>query len=105
MCIFRDMEHLSPVLAPRRVRQITLHWHHESGRKLRARRTALGLTPRQLADLVSITPESLSRIENGMQAPRDAVRFMIAHALCVEVDAIWTPIPRRQIELFGRSAA
>lgn len=94
-----------PLLDGPQLRRLVLMWQNDSGNRVRRRRTELGISIVKLAEAVGVTPESISRLERGVQAPRDSVRVAIAHALCVEVDVLWPPIPRYQVDLVARKVA
>jgi transcriptional regulator with XRE-family HTH domain len=95
----------SPLLDSKQLQRLVDNWLMDCGRRVRLRREALGITRSQLAAATGITPESVSRLERGMQAPRDNVRVAIAHVLGVEAEEIWRPIPRYQVDLVARKAA
>ena len=56
---------------------------------MRARRLALGLSLRRLAERSGVTPSDLSRIERGLTDPRLSVARRIAEALQSTVDELW----------------
>ncbi|UOR02910.1 helix-turn-helix domain-containing protein [Leucobacter allii] len=58
------------------------------GRRIRERRTQLGLTLEQLAQAVERAPSQLSAIENGRREPRLPVLRAIAQALGATVDEL-----------------
>lgn len=99
------MANKPPQLDPRMVRRLVDQWLFESGRRVRHGRSILGMSAPALAEMTGLTPESISRIERGLQAPRDSARIAIAVALLTEVDVLWPPIPRYQAEMIGRRAA
>ena len=99
------MPSTAPLLDSAQLRRLVSLWQNDSGNRVRQRRTELGISIVGLATAVGVTPESISRLERGVQAPRDSVRVAIAHALAVEVDALWPAIPRDQVDLVARKAA
>lgn len=63
-----------------------------TGRNIASRRKKLGLNQDELADILGITPAALSRIENGVTAPRFSRLDQIAEALqCHVSDLFRTP--------------
>lgn len=83
-----------PMLDERRLRKAVSDWSFQSGRRLAVRRRELGWSLQQLAGLVGVTFQMISKYELGLAVPSDAKRWAIACALSVEVDEIW-PNPRR----------
>jgi len=67
------------------------------GSKVKARRTALGLTLAQVAEMSegAVRAQTLSKIELGEIEPRDYMKLAIAVALLTEVDALF-PMPSRE---------
>ncbi|MFP5319589.1 MAG: helix-turn-helix domain-containing protein [Acidimicrobiia bacterium] len=66
---------------------------HESwGRRLKARRSELGLTQERLAEICSIEQSTISRIERGQVCPRDNVKWRLAGALGQTVEQLF-PYP------------
>lgn len=51
------------------------------GRLLLARRTALGLSQAQVADIAGIAQQSVGRFESGDQIPLDRTKLALARAL------------------------
>jgi DNA-binding XRE family transcriptional regulator len=95
----------APLLDPPQLRRLVSLWLLDSGMRVRQRRQALNLSRASLARAVNVTPESISRLERGLQAPRDTVRVAIAHALSCDVEDIWKPLPRYQVDLVARKVA
>lgn len=60
-----------------------------AGARVRALRDYRGLTLADLADLVDVSPSTLSRIERGSQQADDELRYRLAVALGVEPGALW----------------
>jgi transcriptional regulator with XRE-family HTH domain len=73
-------------------RQLEHEWLHRCGERLAVLRQARGLDRRELALIVSTSESTIARVEQGVVAPRDLLRFAIAAALRVEVGEIW-PAP------------
>lgn len=94
-----------PLLDERRLRALVLDWRLACGKRLQARRRALGLSQLQLAVLVAVQPTAISKFELGTVAPKDSIRLAIACALSCGVEDIWPPIDRHQAMLVARSAA
>lgn len=65
------------------------------GSLIRRRRTDLGLTQGQLADLVGVPFQTISKVEKGGIVCRDYLKAAIAMRLFVEVDELF-PWPSRQ---------
>lgn len=95
----------TPLLDPSQVRRLVSNWTLDCGNRVRHRRLALNMSIQALANAAGVTPESISRLERGRQAPRDGVRMAIAHALGCEVDELWRSVPRYQVDLVARKAA
>ena len=55
------------------------------GRRIAWHREAIGLTQTQLAELVEVQQETISRIENGRRIPSLEMTQRIAHALELEL--------------------
>lgn len=64
------------------------------GGRVRHRRKALGLTQQQLADLLDVPVQTVSKVERGQIVPRDYLRAGLAIRLCVEIDELF-PWPTR----------
>lgn len=64
------------------------------GARVRQRRTDLGLTQGQLADLVGVPFQTISKVENGGIVCRDYLKAALALRLAVEVDDLF-PWPTR----------
>lgn len=67
-------------------------WQLDCGKRVASRRSLLGVTPRDLADLTGTTQATISRIEAGSLNPRDILRVAIAGVLRCEVADLW-PYP------------
>ena len=59
------------------------------GRRLRARRKALGITPTDLAQTCGITRQSVHYYEAGDRVPSDHVRIRLAQALDTTVPELF----------------
>lgn len=66
----------------------------ESGKRLRERRKALGLTLGDVAGIVGVSMQTVSMIERARFTPRDYLKAALAIGLAVEVSDIW-PMPNR----------
>lgn len=55
--------------------------HDGWGKRVKQARENVGLSQRRLADLCDIDPATVSRIERGLIAPRDSLKWTIAGAL------------------------
>jgi transcriptional regulator with XRE-family HTH domain len=64
------------------------------GSRVTRRRRALGLTQTELADLCSLTQQTISKIENNSIVPRDKVKFLLADKMLCSVDSLF-PWPKR----------
>ena len=60
----------------------------ETGRKIMNLRKDRGVAQSSLAEMTSVTPSALSRIEAGIHQPRGSVALRIARELGVTVDYI-----------------
>lgn len=60
----------------------------EVGRKISALRKARGLTGEQLAELIHVTPQAISKWENGKCLPETATLPLLARALACSIDEI-----------------
>lgn len=65
------------------------------GALVKRRRSDLGLSQGQLADLVGVPFQTISKVEVGAIVARDYLKAAIALRLFVEVDALF-PWPSRQ---------
>ena len=61
---------------------------HSFSERLKLRRTAAGLTQRQLAELSGVKQPLIAAIERGTRAPSDAARSALEHALQVRPSAL-----------------
>lgn len=66
----------------------------ESGKRIRERRKALGLTLEQLAGIVGCSLQTISMIERGHIIPRDYLKAALALSLAQEMLELW-PVPNR----------
>jgi len=75
--------------------------HQSWGKRIRNRRTDLGMTQVRLAELVEVRQASISRVERGDQVPSDALKWRLAGALGCTIDdlfpnpAIRPPFPEK----------
>lgn len=58
---------------------------HGLGRRIAKHREAIGLTQAQLAELVEVHQETISRIENGRRVPSLVLTVHIARSLEIEL--------------------
>ncbi|MDE0960596.1 MAG: helix-turn-helix domain-containing protein [Planctomycetota bacterium] len=78
----------------------------EIGRKIMNLRKDRGVAQSSLADMTSVTPSALSRIEAGIHQPRGAVALRIARELGVTADYILdndAPYPPPRVALLENS--
>ncbi len=61
---------------------------HSFSERLKLRRTAAGLTQRQLAELSGVKQPLIAAIERGTRAPSDAARSALEHALQARPSAL-----------------
>lgn len=61
---------------------------HSFSERLKLRRTAAGLTQRQLAELSGVKQPLIAAIERGTRVPSDAARSALEHALQVRPSAL-----------------
>ena len=61
---------------------------HSFSERLKLRRTAAGLTQRQLAELSGVKQPLIAAIERGARAPSEAARNALEHALRVRPSAL-----------------
>ena len=61
---------------------------HSFSERLKLRRTAAGLTQRQLAELSGVKQPLIAAIERGTRAPSDAARSALEYALQVRPSAL-----------------
>lgn len=87
------------MLDERRLRKAVADWSFQSGRRLAIRRRELDWSLQQLAGLVGVTFQMISKYELGIAIPSDAKRWAIACALSVEVDEIWPNPPRAYVNV------
>lgn len=66
--------------------------HDGWGKRVKRSREDLGISQRRLADLCQVDPSSISRIERGVLAPRDDLKWKLAGALGVTVEDLF-PYP------------
>ncbi|SDT34856.1 helix-turn-helix domain-containing protein [Microterricola viridarii] len=72
------------------------------GRRIRQRRTAIGMTLEQLAAAIDRAPSQVSTLENGKREPRLSMLRTIAQALDTSVDELLrseAPSPRAALEI------
>ncbi len=64
------------------------------GRNLRARRKALGLTQRQVAEVAGLTQQAVGHFEAGDHVPLDRTKVELARALGTNPSALfeWPPM-------------
>lgn len=74
----------------------------EWGSNLRRRRESIGLSQERVAELALSTQATISRIEKGLQAPSEHLKWRLAGALGVTVGALFpTPNVRPPIPTEG----
>jgi transcriptional regulator with XRE-family HTH domain/mannose-6-phosphate isomerase-like protein (cupin superfamily) len=61
------------------------------GSRLKAARTRSGLSLREVARQLGVSPSFISQMENGKSQPSVATLYSIAHLLGVSVDALFAP--------------
>lgn len=98
-------EDVRPLLDEKRLAMAMDDWSRQCGRRLQARRKALGWNQTKLAELAGVTTPSISKFELGIVVPRDSVRLAVACALLCEVADIWTPMERAFVTAMARGAA
>ena len=95
-----------PALNSQRLRMLTDDWARQCGTRIRARRIELKFSQEELAGLVGIRPQSISKFELGTATPKEAVRLALANALICEASELFPPIPRALVAVTaGKSAA
>lgn len=63
---------------------------HESwGRRLKSRREELHLSQEQLATVCGLRQSTISRIERGLDCPKDQTKWLIAGALGTTVETLF----------------
>lgn len=73
------------------------------GRHIRSRRRALNITQEKLAEIISVTPVHISRIETGSASPSLQTLVDICNALDITVDDLMQDsLPAAQKKLEGR---
>ncbi len=73
----------------------TEEWTHALGHTIKVRRTDVGLSRQQLADLSSISYSYLSAIENGAKAPSTKILRVIANRLGLETKELLALVDAR----------
>lgn len=68
------------------------------GNLVRRRRNVLGLTQGQLADLIGVPFQTISKVERGTIVCRDYLKVALALRLFVEVEDLFPWPPRRALE-------
>lgn len=66
--------------------------HRSWGKRIRARREALGFTQTALAELIGVHQPAVSAWEHGSTPPKDETKFKIAGALGLTVEELF-PYP------------
>lgn len=69
-------------------------WAHQCGARVAARRNALGLSVRYVADYIGTTVQYVHMIEAGKRVPADHLRLALAHALACDISDLY-PLPTR----------
>lgn len=87
------------MLDERRLRKAVNDWAYQSGRRLSVRRRELDWSLQDVAGLIGVTFQMISKYELGLAIPSDAKRWAIACALSVEVDQIWPNPPRAYVNV------
>jgi transcriptional regulator with XRE-family HTH domain len=73
----------------------TAEWTHALGHTIKVRRTDVGLSRQQLADLSAISYSYLSAIENGAKAPSTKILRVIANRLGLETKELLALVDAR----------
>ena len=94
-----------PALNPQRLQMLTEDWARQCGTRIRDRRIRLKITQEQLASLVGVVPQSISKFELGTTTPKEAVRLALANALLCEGSDLFPPIPRAIVATTAGQAA
>jgi transcriptional regulator with XRE-family HTH domain len=65
----------------------------EIGKKLLARRKSLNFTQMQIAELINVEPETISRVESGVVAPSIERLASYAQALDMGLEELFSGVP------------
>ncbi len=74
------------------------------GAQLRERRLAAGLSLRQFAKVLDVSPSFISQLENGKSQPSVATLYQICSALDVTVDELFTQVDQREPGRLGHDS-
>ncbi len=80
-------------------------WQTTCGQLIQQRRELLGVSRRDMADLVGTTEATMQRIESGKLNPRDPLRLAIAGVLRCEVADLWPYPTCRRIHDLAQAVA
>ena len=65
------------------------------GNNIRAERMRRRLSQRQLAELIDISTDSMTKIENAKQTPSAFIIFDIATVLDIPIEELFKDVPKR----------
>ena len=81
-------------------------WLKECGKRIRARRSELGLRLVDVERLTGVSHQTISRVETGQLAATDGTRLVLAQALAADVSELWAwPTRARVREVAGAMPA
>ncbi len=85
--------HLTAVRQPQISATLGSRW----GTAVANRRRVLGFSQAELAELCSVTQQTISKIEAGRMIPHDRLKLVIANRMGIDPGALFTWPPRAEL--------
>ena len=67
------------------------------GRKVAERRSYMGISQAQLAELCDVTQQTISKIEAGRMIPHDRLKLVLANRMAIEPGELFAWPPRSDL--------
>lgn len=100
----RDNERaMGPLIDHDQLRRYVAEERHAWGLRVLERRKQLGMSQADVASLLGVRVQTISKIERGEIVPRDYLRIALAMALSVEVSELFFVATRSEITRAVRS--
>jgi len=75
------------------------------GTRIKSKREEMGISQKDLADMIGVTPAAVSQFEKGVKKPSSSVLATISRQLGVSTDYLFGAADRKELFLSGDIAA